>query len=162
MALLLGPHIYDLQRSIRQFDDVPRFQGFGVYVLHVVWVEDARLAAVEDRLLAGRVSETETAPAVRQLASLPSKSGEKGGEGIPGLFAWCTDDRNALWHHDLISNVRVEISAAHEARLRRMRVYPSEHHQLLLVAVIEYLVLVDCFTSIRRAGLLGDQESGDE
>ena len=58
--------------------------------------------------------------------------------------------------------MRVQIAAAHEARLRRVGMDPAQHHQILAVGVLEQFVFVDGLAGIRGAGLIGDDEFGDE
>lgn len=58
--------------------------------------------------------------------------------------------------------MRVQIAAAHEASLCRMRVYPANDQQLLLVAVVEELLFVERLTRIARACLLWHDETRDE
>lgn len=119
-----------------------RLQRLSVYVVYVVRMEDARLAAVEDRLLARRIRESETPPA--------------------WSLAGRAHNRNALRHHDLIPHVRVQVPTRHEARLARMCVYPPQHHQLFLVAVVEQVALVCHLARIARARLRGDDKPRDE
>lgn len=84
------------------------------------------------------------------------------GCNIPWSLAGRAHNRNALRHHDLIPHVRVQVPTRHEARLARMCVYPPQHHQLFLVAVVEQVALVCHLARIARARLRGDDKPRDE
>lgn len=58
--------------------------------------------------------------------------------------------------------MRVQIPTTHKARLRRMGMYPAQHHQLLFVAVVKQFLFVERLTSVACAGLLGNKEARDE
>ena len=72
------------------------------------------------------------------------------------------DDGDALGHHDLVAAVRVQVAAAHEARLGRVGVDPAQHEQVLAVDVIEQPRLVDRLARVARARLLRDHQLGHE
>lgn len=105
-------------------------------------VEDARTTAIENGLFARGIGEAETTPARRLTRR--------------------TNNRHTLRHHDLIANMRVQIPTTHKARLRRMCMYPPQHHQLLLVAIIKQLLFVQRLTRVARRRLLGDDQPRDE
>lgn len=46
LELLLRAHINDLEWRIGQLNHMPWFECFGVYIVHIVWVKDARTVAV--------------------------------------------------------------------------------------------------------------------
>lgn len=81
---------------------------------------------------------------------------------IPLLFTRRTHDRYTLRHHDLISNMCVQIPTTHETRLRRMRMDPTQDHEFLAVTVVEIVLFVDGFACIAGGGLFGDEEASDE
>ena len=60
--LLLGAHIHNLQRRIRQLNHMSRFPCLGVNVIDIMWVKNPRFRAIENSLFTRRVSEAETAP----------------------------------------------------------------------------------------------------
>ena len=58
--------------------------------------------------------------------------------------------------------MRMQIPATHKARLRRMRMYPAQHHQLLTIAVVKQHALVRHLARVARALLVRDDEPADE
>lgn len=58
--------------------------------------------------------------------------------------------------------MRMQIPTTHKARLRRMRVNPPQHHQLLLVAIVKQFLLIQRFTRVARTGLLRHNQPRDE
>lgn len=70
-------------------------------------------------------------------------------------FARRTYDGDTFRHHDLVTAVRVQVSGTHEASLRGMRMYPTKHHEVFSVDVIEEVALVQHLAGIRGAFLLG-------
>ena len=105
-------------------------------------MKDARLAAAQNRLLAGGICKSEATPA--------------------RLLTGRADNGDALRHHDLVSDMGVQISRGHEARLGGMRVDPADDQQLFFVAVVEKLLLVERLARVARAGLFRDDEARDE
>lgn len=105
-------------------------------------MEDPRLAAAQNRLLTRGIRKPEATPA--------------------GLLTGRADNGDALRHHDLVSNMGVQISRGHEARLGGMRVDPADDEQFLFVAVVEELLLVERLARVARAGLFRDDEARDE
>jgi len=111
------PLVHNLEIQPSQFVHVTWFQCIGIDVVHVVLVEEAGLAAIEEGLHAWRICDAEYAPR--------------------RVFARRTDDRDALRHHDLISTVRMAVSTTHEARLARMGMNPSKHHQVFCITIVK-------------------------
>jgi len=56
----------------------------------------------------------------------------------------------------------VEVAATHEACLCRVRMDPTENHQILAVHIVEEVAFVDSFTSIRCAFLIWYDQFRDE
>jgi hypothetical protein len=150
-----------------------RFQRLCIDVVDIVRVEDTRFGTAENGLFAGGIGETETTPTVLQHAELAHKFpcgfhrkeretfvwlegllGDGGGEeNVLWLFTGRAHNGYTLRHHDLIPDMRVQVSTTHKARLTWMRMYPTQYHQLLRVAVVEQIALIGHFTRIARAGL---------
>lgn len=110
----------------------------------IVWVEDAWFRAGLDGAHARRVRQPEDSPV--------------------GILAGAADNRNALGQLNLVPDVGVQVSTAHEARLRGVRVDPAEDHEVLGLGVdvaVEVL-LIDHLARVGRRRLLGDDELGDE
>lgn len=78
------------------------------------------------------------------------------------LKARRADNSNALWHHNLVPRLRVQIPRAHKATLRGMRVNPSNHQQILRDAIVQQRRLINRLAGIRRAPLLGYDERRHE
>ena len=92
-----------------------RSQRIGIQVIDFVRMEDARFPTRQDGLLPRRIRQPVHSP-VPAIGSVP--------------FAGRTHDRHALLEHHLISTVCVQVSRAHEACLRRMRVDPADDHEV--------------------------------
>src|SRR6478735_480753 len=75
---------------------------------------------------------------------------------------WCANDGYALWQHDLVAGLSMQVPRTHEARLGRMGMDPAQLDQILLVHVVESSSLVRRLTGIRRTDLLGNKEPRDE
>lgn len=105
-------------------------------------MKDPRLAAAQDSLLARGICKPEAAPA--------------------GLLTGRADNGNALRHHNLVSDMGVQISRGHEAGLGGMSVDPADDEQFLFIAVVEELLLVERLARVARACLFGDDQSRDE
>lgn len=105
-------------------------------------MKDPRLAAAQDSLLARGICKAEATPA--------------------GLLTGRADNGDALRHHDLVSDMGVQVPRGHEAGLGGMRVDPADDEQFLFVAVVEELLLVKRLAHVARAGLLWDDEARDE
>jgi hypothetical protein len=86
----LHPHVDDIERRIFELNNVPRLQRLGIYILHVVRMEDARAGAREDGLFARGVGKAETAPTVGPESAYCQKGKEntddKNKGHVPGLL----------------------------------------------------------------------------
>jgi hypothetical protein len=72
------------------------------------------------------------------------------------ILARRTNYRNAFCHHSLICIVCMQISAAHEASLGRMSMYPAQAHQIFRDTVVEEIAFVDHLTCVASVLLLGN------
>lgn len=105
-----------------------RSQRTRVDVLFGMRMKQACVGATQHRLQARRIGEAEYTPV--------------------GVLARRAHNGNAFGKHHLIPTMGVQIARAHETCLRRMRVDPSEHHQILGVAVFEDGRLISRFAGI--------------
>lgn len=105
-------------------------------------MKQARLRTIQHRLQPRRISKP-VDPPVRRLAGR-------------------ADDGDALGEHNLVPAMRVQVSGAHEAGLRRVGVDPAEDHEVFGVAVVEDGGFVDRLAGVGSGGLFGDEEAGDE
>lgn len=64
LKVLLGPHVDDFQWRVGQLDHMAWFKRFGIDIIDVVRMEDARTTAVQNGLFAWGVGKAETTPAV--------------------------------------------------------------------------------------------------
>lgn len=73
-------------------------------------------------------------------------------------------NRHTLPHHNLIPHLRMQIPTTHEAPLRRMRVDPPQHHDILLFTILEklHLPLIRHLTRIARRRLRRYHQPRDE
>jgi hypothetical protein len=67
--LPLRSHIHHLQRPIIQLHHMPWLQRLGIYIIHLVRVEDARFRAIEYRLFTRRIRKAEASPAAPSLTT---------------------------------------------------------------------------------------------
>ena len=58
--------------------------------------------------------------------------------------------------------MRMQIPRTQKARLRRMRMNPAKHHQLLTIHILKQRPLINHITRITRALLVGDYEMIDK
>lgn len=58
--------------------------------------------------------------------------------------------------------MRMQIPTTHKTALRRVRMYPAQHHQTLRITELEQRILVCHFTGVGRAFLFGYYEPRDE
>jgi hypothetical protein len=68
LKLFLRSHIHYLQRSIHQLNHMSWFECFGVYIVNIMGMEDARFRAIQNGLFAGRISKAKAPPADIELA----------------------------------------------------------------------------------------------
>lgn len=81
-----------------------------------------------------------------------------------GGFGGRAHDGHALGQHDLVPYTRVQVPAAQETRLRRMRVDPAADHEFLAVDVVEegVFAFVGRLACVGCADLVRDDEVADE
>lgn len=130
--------VHRLKLQTLRFQDMTGPEGVGVRIRNGMWMEEARIGTVEDRLQTRRIRQTKDSP-VR-------------------ILAWRAHNGDALRQHHLIAAVRVQISRTHETCLRGVCMDPTEDHQLLRVAVIEIRGFVHRLAGVRRRYLLRNEK----
>lgn len=105
-------------------------------------MKNARLSAAQNSLLARGICQSKAAPA--------------------RLLGRCTNDRDGLCHHDLITDMRVQVTGRHEAGLSWVSVNPTDDKEFFFVTVVEQLFLVERLTRVACTRLLWYDQTGDE
>jgi hypothetical protein len=70
------------------------------------------------------------------------------------FMSWRADYSDTFGELNLVSAMRVQISRAHEARLRWVCVNPTQRHQILAITVIKEGAFIHRVASITRGFLL--------
>ena len=153
----------DLEFHFGTLTNVPRPPlGARVNVVDGVLVKCCWVSAVKNVSQPRRLCQAEDAiaRAKHQYGSNWVYSGGK--HHLLWIVSWRADDSYALLHCGLVACVRMHVSAAHETRLRRMRVYPPYDYDVGLGNEIQYQFLIRRLAGIRSTPLLGDEECVDE
>ena len=168
--LMTRSQVYNLKIQPLRLKNVSWSQSIRIYVVLSMRMEYTCLFTIQHRLQPRRIRQPKNAPAtidVSAVTSLPDRQVERikqkrETKNSPRLLAGRTHDRNTLRHHNLIRTMRMQIPTTHKARLRRMRMDPAQHHQLLAIAVIKQRALIDHLARIARGLLLGEHQLADK
>lgn len=157
-AISLRAQINKFKLQSISLKDMARPKCISIHVRLVMWMKQPGLVTVENRVHSGWIRQPEDSPSVSQSVLCSCKISaqhipNRRGDSL-GWLAGSTDNGNTLRHHNLISAMCMQVSAAHEACLSWVRMDPTQHHQIFSGTVVEKCTFVNSVTRIACALLL--------